>query len=190
MSQLPSPNQREWGRRLVDEGVDLLLGHHPHVLQPIEVVKGVPLAYSLGDFTFSSTFWHGINTMSGNAFLSRFHVHALSRETGWMEVVLEKSLQSRFQFCHARLARDLTVVADCSTARQCRWRRLATRLDEPPYPGTLAEEEAAASKRDHWRMNARRPLRWATLKLLRRGWLIGCYVEPYGFGWRPRIKDR
>lgn len=39
-------------RRLVDEGADLLVGHHPHVLQQVEVYRGVLIAPSLGAVIF------------------------------------------------------------------------------------------------------------------------------------------
>ena len=39
-------------RRLVDAGADLVLGNHPHVLQPMEEYKGVPIVYSLGNFCY------------------------------------------------------------------------------------------------------------------------------------------
>ena len=39
-------------RRLVDAGADLVLGNHPHVLQPVEVYKGVNIVYSLGNFCY------------------------------------------------------------------------------------------------------------------------------------------
>ena len=37
---------------LVDNGADLVLGDHPHVLQPMEVYNGVNIVYSLGNFVF------------------------------------------------------------------------------------------------------------------------------------------
>ena len=40
---------------LADErGASIVVGHHPHVLQPIEVHRGVPVLYSLGNFAFGS----------------------------------------------------------------------------------------------------------------------------------------
>ena len=42
-------------RGLVDVGADLVLGHHPHVLQPVVWYKGKPIVQSLGNFVFSQT---------------------------------------------------------------------------------------------------------------------------------------
>ena len=51
---LPTKRQRDIARALVGAGCDLLLGHHPHVLQPVEVVEAegrkALVAYSLGNF--------------------------------------------------------------------------------------------------------------------------------------------
>ena len=38
--------------RLVDAGADLVLGCHPHVLQPLEVYNGIDIVYSLGNFCY------------------------------------------------------------------------------------------------------------------------------------------
>ncbi len=48
----PTAAQQTAARRAVDAGADLVVGHHPHVLQPTEVYKGKLIAYSLGDFVF------------------------------------------------------------------------------------------------------------------------------------------
>lgn len=42
-------------RKLVDAGADLVLGNHPHVLQPRETYQGVEIVYSLGNFCFGGS---------------------------------------------------------------------------------------------------------------------------------------
>jgi len=44
--------QQEWGKLAVDLGADLVVGHHPHVVEGIEAYKGVNIVYSLGNFCF------------------------------------------------------------------------------------------------------------------------------------------
>lgn len=44
--------QMEVGHHAIDSGADLVFGHHPHLLQAIEVYKGRPIFYSLGNFAF------------------------------------------------------------------------------------------------------------------------------------------
>lgn len=48
----PSPGQQNLARELIDNGADLILGHHPHVIQGIEEYKGRPIFYSLGNCNF------------------------------------------------------------------------------------------------------------------------------------------
>ena len=50
--QRPSPSQIELAHTLVNEGVNIILGHHPHVLQAIEIFNDGIIFYSLGNFVF------------------------------------------------------------------------------------------------------------------------------------------
>lgn len=50
--EVPDSNQMALGRLAIDEGADLVCGHHPHVLQGIETYKGKNIVYSLGNFCF------------------------------------------------------------------------------------------------------------------------------------------
>lgn len=44
--------QVKWAQKLVDGGADIIIGTHPHVLQGMELYKGRPIIYSLGNFSF------------------------------------------------------------------------------------------------------------------------------------------
>jgi poly-gamma-glutamate capsule biosynthesis protein CapA/YwtB (metallophosphatase superfamily) len=48
----PDNSQISMAHQLVDAGADLIVGHHPHVVQPVLTYKKVPIAYSLGNFVF------------------------------------------------------------------------------------------------------------------------------------------
>jgi poly-gamma-glutamate synthesis protein (capsule biosynthesis protein) len=48
----PTPEQRRIAHSIIDSGADIILGHHPHVLQGIELYKGRLICYSLGNFLF------------------------------------------------------------------------------------------------------------------------------------------
>lgn len=50
----PYANQRqiEFAHAAVDAGADIIIGHHPHVVQAIEDYKGKKIFYSLGNFVF------------------------------------------------------------------------------------------------------------------------------------------
>jgi len=51
-----SINQRELSGKIVNAGADIIIGHHPHVVQEIEIIKGRPVFYSLGNFIFDQQF--------------------------------------------------------------------------------------------------------------------------------------
>ena len=48
----PSEKQVNLAHSFIDHGVDAIIGHHPHVLQGMELYKGKPILYSLGNFVF------------------------------------------------------------------------------------------------------------------------------------------
>ncbi len=48
----PNAYQQFNGRAAIDAGADIVYGHHPHVLQPIEEYNGGVIFYSLGNFTY------------------------------------------------------------------------------------------------------------------------------------------
>lgn len=50
-----TPQQVALGHALVDMGYDLVVGHHSHVLQAIEIYKGTPICYSLGNFCYGGS---------------------------------------------------------------------------------------------------------------------------------------
>ncbi|MCX7021934.1 MAG: CapA family protein [bacterium] len=44
--------QRNFAHTAIDLGADIVVGHHPHVLEPIEVYRGRLICYSLGNYVF------------------------------------------------------------------------------------------------------------------------------------------
>lgn len=49
-SIIPSEKQKKLGRQAIDSGADLVIGHHPQVIQGIETYKDKKIVYSLGNF--------------------------------------------------------------------------------------------------------------------------------------------
>jgi poly-gamma-glutamate capsule biosynthesis protein CapA/YwtB (metallophosphatase superfamily) len=54
----PAPQQIDWAHRFAEAGADLVIGHHPHVAQPIEIYRpqrdpdtAVPILYSIGNLS-------------------------------------------------------------------------------------------------------------------------------------------
>ncbi len=48
----PEPEKRTLARQIIDCGADLIIGHHPHIIQPYEIYKGKYIYYSIGNFYF------------------------------------------------------------------------------------------------------------------------------------------
>jgi poly-gamma-glutamate synthesis protein (capsule biosynthesis protein) len=53
----PSQEEVSLGRRIVDAGAAVVIGHHPHVPRPVERYRGAVIAYSLGNFA-ADMIWH------------------------------------------------------------------------------------------------------------------------------------
>ncbi len=53
---MPSARQRALAEMAIDQGAKIVVGHHPHVTQPVETYGGGLIAYSLGNFIFDQYF--------------------------------------------------------------------------------------------------------------------------------------
>jgi Bacterial capsule synthesis protein PGA_cap len=62
-THVPEPVQHSVAQRLVTAGADLVVGGHPHWVQQAEVIDGVPVLHSLGNFVFDMDF--SAETMEG-----------------------------------------------------------------------------------------------------------------------------
>jgi len=54
--EVSNSRQRSLARAFIDAGVDAIIGHHPHVIQEMEIYKDRPIFYSLGNFVFDQYF--------------------------------------------------------------------------------------------------------------------------------------
>jgi poly-gamma-glutamate capsule biosynthesis protein CapA/YwtB (metallophosphatase superfamily) len=73
-------DQRQLAHQVVDAGADLVIGHHPHVIQGLELYRDRLIAYSLGDFV-----WDHYSRETGETFVLR--VTMRPQETPSVEVV-------------------------------------------------------------------------------------------------------
>lgn len=92
---LPNTIQKDLGRYCIDIGADLVLGHHPHVVQGIEEYKGKNIVYSLGNFCFGGN----KNPKDKDAYIYqhsfRFKDNVLDAEEGQVIPVSVSSVGSR-----------------------------------------------------------------------------------------------
>ncbi len=78
--------QIEVGRALIDAGVDVIVGHHPHSLQAVEVYNGKPIFYSLGNFVFHHN--HGPIRDTPVSRHAPYSVSVNRRNRNWSETVI------------------------------------------------------------------------------------------------------
>lgn len=66
LHEMPREDEVRAAKKMIDMGADVIAGHHPHVLQGIEIYKGKPIFYSLGNFIFGSR-----SNLSGNTMIAQ-----------------------------------------------------------------------------------------------------------------------
>ena len=54
LKEIPKDYQIELAHKCIDLGADMIVGHHPHIAQSVEIYKNKPIFYSLGNFAFAS----------------------------------------------------------------------------------------------------------------------------------------
>jgi len=77
-STTPRKNEINLAKKAIDSGADIVMGHHPHVLQGIEVYNGKPIFYSLGNFVFNSGSKEGNNTMIGQVTIADKEIQSIN----------------------------------------------------------------------------------------------------------------
>lgn len=115
-SNMPRQKEIDLARKLVDSGVDIIMGHHSHVLQGIEIYKGKPIFYSLGNFIFGSKSEIARETMIAqvvlkNKSISRVHIIPCTIEYGRpIPVSTEKKLEKIKYINH--ISKDFNTIID------------------------------------------------------------------------------
>lgn len=73
----PTPRQREMARRAREAGAQVVVGSHPHVVQPLDLQADGVVAYSLGNFVFDQ--WRSLSTTRGQALALRVRRDGLAQ---------------------------------------------------------------------------------------------------------------
>ena len=95
--ELSNARQQTLAHLMIDAGADAIIGHHPHVVQEMEVYKDKPIFYSLGNFIFDQ--WFSIPTQQSIAVGLGFDGDSIStyvfplegRQSQVMQMPFEKS---------------------------------------------------------------------------------------------------
>lgn len=83
---IPSYEQIQLAKRLIDSGVDVIIGHHPHVIQPIMYYKSGIVLFSLGNFLFDMTYKRNVRTgMAAHLLLKKGEKPKCSLEGIWIK---------------------------------------------------------------------------------------------------------
>jgi hypothetical protein len=85
----PSAAQRRLGQAAIDAGADMVIGNHPHWAEGMEVYKGKPIWYALGNFVFDQT-WSEY-TMEGLTLELTFHGKVLAQARMRPHLILGKA---------------------------------------------------------------------------------------------------
>lgn len=94
--EVPDTNQTTLGRLAIDEGADLVCGHHPHVLQGIEEYKGKNIVYSLGNFCFGGNSYP--SDMDTMIFQQTFTVDQNGVKTDNVTNIIPCSISSEYDY--------------------------------------------------------------------------------------------
>jgi poly-gamma-glutamate synthesis protein (capsule biosynthesis protein) len=87
------PDVRQHAKKMIDNGVDVIIGTHPHILQGYESYKGKHIFYSLGNFTFSSDI---IKTLAPAESISSCHTTVI------LNLIIEKNNDYKFELAPVR----------------------------------------------------------------------------------------
>ncbi len=86
----PKEYQVQLAHQTINAGADLIIGHHPHVVQGLEIYKGRLIAYSLGNFIFGSYSQRAIRSMLiklyyGTAGIKQCKIYPINVNNGEIE---------------------------------------------------------------------------------------------------------
>jgi poly-gamma-glutamate capsule biosynthesis protein CapA/YwtB (metallophosphatase superfamily) len=117
----PKKYQVDFAHHAVRSGADLVLGHHPHVPQAIEVYRGKPVFYSLGNYAFGTS---SSNVKVGFAAAIRFEekvpvritlypVNVCNRETGFIPRLARGTLADHIIMHLGDISRSFGTTIEC-----------------------------------------------------------------------------
>ena len=120
----PSDAQRSAAEWLVDHGADLVVGHHPHVVQRPDCVHGHPVFYSLGNHVFDQKYPETKEGLIADCTVSRTRlkcggVRTHARRGSAMPVVAGVANDTALAMCAVKLREALAVSG--SSVRPAPW---------------------------------------------------------------------
>ena len=162
----PSVSQRKLARELIETGADLIIGHHPHVLQGVEEIGSALVTHSLGNFVFDDIHWPFADR-EGRRHKRVVRLSEENRKGGILKVNLSASGVSSYDLLPTYIQADRLVRIDATVERKRQVDTLCSRLNWPMY----AFFWRLYSMRQEWRLRFKpliqERLSWSKLKKLR-----------------------
>jgi len=140
--EVPIPEQKYYGHRFIDSGADLIVGHHPHVIEGIEFYKKGVIFYSIGNFLFYQ--WEKEKartaiivkceiTKTGNTILPSYFILPIYRLSNTLQPIIagepeRKEILDRLLNI-SRLKKSMQWVLEDITQNGITWYRL--KVEEP-----------------------------------------------------------
>ena len=129
----PTENQLKMGRLAVDNGADLVIGHHSHRINPIEQYKGVYICYSLGNFCFSGN--DKPDDMNSYIFQTRFRItkNGDISNTGFRIIPIRiTSIKDRNNYVPTPITDEMKIAGIINTLKDNGRKYLAYPVEEYP----------------------------------------------------------
>lgn len=162
----PSPRQLSIARELISAGADIILGHHPHVLQGLEKIDGRLVAYSLGNFLFDDIGWCFVDK-EGQRQERDVKLSDQNRKAGILKLMLTDRGIESYDFIPTHISPEGPVRIENSLERKLEFSRLCSRLHWPAYSAVWR----LYSLTQEWELRLKPMtmgrLKWANLKKVR-----------------------
>ena len=128
----PTPQQRKLAKTLASAGADIILGHHPHVLQGEEQIGNALVSYSSGNFLFDEFPWTYL-TSDGQERKTQSILTPENRQGMMLEISIAENNRMKTKQIFTRISSDAIVEINDSPARQGDYQTMCNRLHVPFY---------------------------------------------------------
>jgi poly-gamma-glutamate synthesis protein (capsule biosynthesis protein) len=130
--EYPTPKQKKEAAALLEAGVDCIIGHHPHVLQGYETVKGKPVFYSLGNFLFDDFDWE-YRSAEGSTVQSHIILSEMNRTGAILRLEASKGSIKLDELLVTATVGSVVEIKQDNTRDEKRIVRISKRLSIPMY---------------------------------------------------------